>query len=710
MDIANWSSMRTDAEQPIGSVSYPDGGAEGVRRELRPAGPILNGDIEREINHGVQVDLTAVALRNNLPSIFVSLVSAIGFSFVAWSSETWIGLWLAAIAAAAGARLVIQAWSVRSLRESWGSDPARFRAIRLGHAVGLFAAAMPWVVLAWFELPDMAMRERHVFLIIVSSLAGGAMGVLASRLVVGRIYIAMMLLPSCIRLVMLDEPEYVLSALGILFFGTMYVGISANHRALVRSFRLARENQQLFVRVRRHADEVEKINTSLERRVEERTQKLADMVDHDILTGLLNRRGIRRRLDAIVAADASARFAVLFLDLDRFKSVNDTLGHEVGDIVLRKIANRFAMLSPKDAAIARWGGDEFLVMLPDGENFDRRIEEIAADLRDVAQAPLEVEGRVLGLGASIGIAVHPEDGLGVTQAIHAADLAGTEAKRTGRSKFLRFDANVAERQRRRQEIGFELRQANYDECFEVYYQPIVDAKTGAVHQREALVRWTHGNLGVVSPAEFIPIAEETGHIVDLGQWVLVRACRDAVAWQAAGAPVGVAVNVSIRQILSEGWVDQVLMTLETTGLPTELLEIEVTESAFDEECGPVVIEGLRRLSEHGVRIVVDDFGTGYSALSRLRQLPIDGVKIDRSFVVSQDERDFAIIEATIFIARRYGLSVTAEGIETQEQIQRLRGVGIDHFQGYYYGRPERLSAIAFEAPSRKRVASGTTGA
>jgi diguanylate cyclase (GGDEF)-like protein/PAS domain S-box-containing protein len=419
------------------------------------------------------------------------------------------------------------------------------------------------------------------------------------------------------------------------------------------------------------------------RQAEERIRFLAH---HDALTRLPNRTGLAERLGTLreLPGRANAPFAMLALDLDRFKAVNDTLGHGVGDALLVKVATRLRAAIRAQDIICRLGGDEFAIIQFEGQQ-PAAATALAQRLIDLLSRPFLVNGHVLNVGTSIGIALSPEDGATLVDLTRSADLALYRAKHEGRGTFRFFETDMDTRMQRRRLLELELRSAIAMRQFHLLYQPQVDAASGAVVGFEALIRWTHSTRGVISPADFIPLAEETGLIVPIGDWVLREACREAAAW----APeISLSVNLSPVQFRNPGLVASVQGACAAAGLDPRRLELEITESVLLTDSAGT-LETLRALKTFGVRIAMDDFGTGYSSLSYLRSFPFDKIKIDRSFVsdVTSGGEAAAIVRAIIGLGRSLGMQTTVEGVETQAQFDHLRAEGCDQIQGYLVGRP-----------------------
>jgi len=427
--------------------------------------------------------------------------------------------------------------------------------------------------------------------------------------------------------------------------------------------------------------------------------QLDRLTNQDTLTGLPNRNLL---LDRIAQALALARrqdcmAAVMFLDLDRFKTVNDTLGHETGDRLLVVVSERLKACLREGDTVARIGGDEFVVVLPNiADNDLGRINNVAEKLLKSLASPIQIDEHELFVSASLGISLYPRDGEDAPTVLKHADVAMYRAKDEGRNNHQFFAADMNARALERLTLENRLRRALENDEFVVHYQPQVETSGGRIVGVEALVRWQSPTLGLISPADFIPLAEETGLIVSIGAWVLHAACAQNRAWQDAGLPpVRVAVNLSARQFQQRDVVKMVAEALAATNLDGRYLDLELTESMLMHD-PEKVIETLRQLKALGIHIALDDFGTGYSSLAYLKRFPIDEIKIDQSFVrdVVEDPEDAAIVRAILGISRSLGLSVVAEGVETLEQQHYLQQHDCDRMQGYLFGRPVPAGEIA----------------
>ncbi len=430
--------------------------------------------------------------------------------------------------------------------------------------------------------------------------------------------------------------------------------------------------------------------------------KIVHLARHDPLTELANRIVFRQQLDAMCEARGNGKvapFAVHLVDLDEFKAVNDTYGHGVGDDLLKQVADRLRQAVRGSDVVARLGGDEFAVIqagCPDAGAAAALADRLCRSLA----RPYSLNGNDLLIGASIGIALAPEDGCTAKDLVHAADIALYAVKSAGRGTYLRFEAEMDARRKARLSMEADLRAAINQQQFELHYQPIVSCANGRVTAYEALVRWRHPERGNIAPLDFIPLAEETGLIVPLGNWIMRTACKD-VAGLCTQARV--AVNLSPLQFRDRNLVASVEAALRESGLPPSRLEIEITESALLQN-DALTQDNLTQLRAMGVNMAMDDFGTGYSSLGYLLTYPIHSIKIDRSFVdgVGTKSTSTAIVRVITSLASALGLTTTAEGVETADQLRALRELGCDEVQGYLLGRPQPLSAGKVMALSREQ--------
>ena len=427
--------------------------------------------------------------------------------------------------------------------------------------------------------------------------------------------------------------------------------------------------------------------------------ELAHLAHHDPLTDLPNRLLFTDRAEqALASAQLHKRgCALLLLDLDHFKIINDSLGHNIGDQLLKLVGERLKALFGPGVTLARLGGDEFAVL---AESCSQVVQAAALAQRmlDVMKQPFIFDGHQLFISASIGISLFPNDALSAEQLLRNADSALFKAKSVGREGYALYTEELTAHAQNRVEIARELRRALEQQELRVYYQPVHDLHTSRLIGVEALVRWEHPERGLVPPGEFVPIAERTGLIADIDGWVMEQACRQMCQWLADGVPLSfIAINVSSRLFARRELYDQVAQVLHDTGLDPAFLELEVTESAVMDD-PEVALEQLHRLRELGLRLAIDDFGTGYSSLLRLKRLPVQKLKIDQGFVAGLpwDDDDAAIVRVVIALAKSMGMQVHAEGIEQVEQARFLLEQHCDMGQGYWFGRPMPAQAIDWD--------------
>ena len=458
-----------------------------------------------------------------------------------------------------------------------------------------------------------------------------------------------------------------------------------------------RSLRDTLARLRMTTKELEEHRRTLEQRVKERTEELMKanaeldkLATHDVLTGLPNRMMFSQLLNrAIQSARRHKRqFAVFFTDLDRFKIINDTLGHEAGDQLLQEIAMRLKQALRSVDVVARLGGDEFVILV-DEVNDLSQVGTVAHKILSAASKPMVLMGEECRVTVSIGISIYPKDAEDEQSLMKTADIAMYSAKEDGKNNYKFYSKDIQSKSIERLSIETNLCSALERNEFSLHYQAKLDFKTGAITGVEALLRWQNPYLGSMTPTQFIPVAEETGLIVPIGRWVLKTACAQNVAWQRQGLPpVCMAVNLSLQQLTDDNLLEDIGTTLKDSGMAPNLLELEIAESMLMHH-SERVIATLTKIKNMGVRLAIDDFGTGFSSLARIKRFPIDTLKVDRSFIrnIPQDTENKTITEAIIAMGKTLGLTVVAEGVETKEQMEFLQEHACDGMYGYFFNRP-----------------------
>lgn len=430
-------------------------------------------------------------------------------------------------------------------------------------------------------------------------------------------------------------------------------------------------------------------------------ERIHHLAYHDPLTDLPNRRMYVQQLtkEIMQGKRFQSNMAVLFLDMDKFKDINDSYGHDVGDMLLVEAARRLQTCVQSGDIVARLGGDEFTILLSQ-LNDVKQAESVAEMIQNQLQKPFDLNGHVITLSCSIGIALFPQDGDTAEDLLKRADTALYSVKSVGRNGYALFDPTMEAKSLERILMENELRKAIEQEQFQIHYQPKMDIGSQSLTGMEALVRWVHPELGVISPGKFIPIAEESGLIVELGEWILKEACRQNKKWHEEGHRLKVSVNLSARQIFQKDLVEIITATLKELELSAEWLELEITESIFVKMEEATVV--LQQLREAGIHISIDDFGTGYSSFSYIKSLPVDTIKIDASFIrdIHHNQESQAIVKAIVTIADSLQMNVIAEGIELDDQVEALQQNGCVHGQGYLFSKP--LATEEFERFLRSR--------
>jgi diguanylate cyclase (GGDEF)-like protein len=509
------------------------------------------------------------------------------------------------------------------------------------------------------------------------------------------------------RVESLQQQKQMVSALAIAATLVILYLFGAFYESMTRTILTLKEASlrfaagELSTRVRLHTkDELQEVGSFFNQMADSFSQMMQDrkqyeeqivyQAHYDPLTSLPNRTLLADRL-AVAITDAQRRghtLAVIFLDLDRFKLINDTLGHDVGDALLVRVAERLVACVRKEDTVCRMGGDEFLFVLPNIGGIDY-VKETAERISGVLAEPVQIDQHKLYISGSIGISMYPSDGANSGELIKNADTAMYAAKNQGRGCYRFYDRQMNEKAGQMLQIETNLRRALEREEFTLYYQPKLDLVSGVICGVEALVRWNHPTLGLVPPSDFIPVAEELGLIIPLGEWVLRTACIQNKAWQDAGlAPLRISVNITSAQFQREDFYHTVASALEDSGLEAGWLELELTESVVMNISAKASIR-LKQLKELGICLAIDDFGTGFSSLSYLKHFPIDTLKIDRSFIkdIPGAPKDTAITKTIIALGRRLGLRVVAEGVETKEQLAFLASRKCNEVQGYLLSKP-----------------------
>jgi diguanylate cyclase (GGDEF)-like protein len=410
-------------------------------------------------------------------------------------------------------------------------------------------------------------------------------------------------------------------------------------------------------------------------------------IHHDSLTGLPNRKYLYKYLVDVIkkSEDKKQKIAVLFLDIDRFKLINNSLGHSIGDLLLKAVGDRLKNLVRQDELLVRWGGDEFAIVAKT-INAKDAVVQIAEAILQILTFPFSCGGHEIHITTSIGASVYPDHDTAVEGLIRNADMAMYRAKAEGQNSFQFYVPNMQEQSFQRLVMENNLRRALENEELITYYQPQVDIKTGHIVGLEVLLRWKHVTLGSISPSQFIPLAEETGLIIAIGNWVLRNACLQAIAWQNIGlVPIQIGVNLSIKQLQQKDFLSSLKQILEETNFDPHYLELEITEGIMMDNIAEKIVL-LNQFRQMGIRLSIDDFGTGYSSLLYLKNLPVDTLKIDKSFIehIVHKKQDKSIVASIINLSHNLNLTVIAEGAETKEQVDLLRSLGCDQIQGYFY--------------------------
>lgn len=558
--------------------------------------------------------------------------------------------------------------------------------------VSRYATAFSLSAYSVIFFDSMEVIELACTIVILSAMAGGAATVLAAhkRLVLS--YPFILLLPTSI--LGLFSPEHyknIFGILGLVFVSVIYLSAKRAYLFTTESILIKNQHADLLKQMELKNQEVSEVNTNLEEKVKQRTEQIFELSNVDPLTKLFNRVAFSNHLKKLIKSSKQKKkkLAVLFIDLDGFKSINDAHGHSIGDKVLVETARRLRSLIEEQQCLCRWGGDEFLITLPDSQVDEAR--KFARLLISLISQPIKIENHELQVGATIGISICPDHGVDDEELVTLADMAMYVQKQTAKSDVCVFTKQMREALNREIKLIEGLSQAIQNDELFLVFQPVIDSQSGRVTFCEALLRWEL-NGEFISPSEFIPIAEQHGLIHSIGSWVLHESCQIAANWPFE-KNVYVSVNVSVAQVMQGDLVSIVKSALSASGLSEQNLHIEITESIFAEDIN-YVLEQIKALQALDIKISLDDFGTGFSSLAVLQSLSADVVKIDQSFISSIDQGGKAIIKATQYMANELGYTVVAEGVETKVQADALSEMGIESLQGFYFSKPMKAEKLA----------------
>ncbi|MFT4938911.1 MAG: diguanylate cyclase (GGDEF)-like protein [Paraglaciecola sp.] len=586
-------------------------------------------------------------------------------------------------------------WKFRLSKSAFDGQHAQIR-----FSTGCMLTALCWTIYPLALIEQLSLIEFTTTMIILAALAGGSLNTMAASTRLSLSYALILLLPVSIYAAIFgQESRQLLGLLGIIYSAAIVLISKTSGKFVYDAIQLKNINTQLTEQIKNQQIDIARIkqnlletaeklnhaNSGLEDEVKKRTERIFQLSNLDSLTGLMNRKGFTKELNQLIirAKKTDNNLALLFIDLDGFKRINDTMGHHMGDNVLIEVTSRIKAFTDENAS-GRWGGDEFLVALPYSD-VESAISIARAIITSISK-PINVNANEIHMSAAVGIAMCPEHGDTAAELIQLADLAMCEQKRLGTNHPKIFSRDLKQQIEASQLFLDGLQKAIEKKQLYVCYQPIQCAKDNYSWSFEALLRWDFDGK-FVGPDVFIPLAEKSGLIKEIGAWVLNRACMDASHWQHC-QQAAVSVNVSVIQLMDDGFIRVLDNALRSSGLPAERLHIEVTESVFvDNE--KKIRDQLDAIQKRNIHVSIDDFGTGYSSLSQLQTLPVNYVKIDKSFVDNMESNGDAIIRATLFIARELNCLTIAEGVETKEQAMALSAMGVDFLQGYYFAKPMR---------------------
>ena len=578
-------------------------------------------------------------------------------------------------------------WQKNIGRDELKSGVAELYRFRAGN----IATALVWSFYGVYFFDSLSLIEFSTTIIILSSMAGGGSTVLAADKITSISYSIILLIPISLLGITSDQTHhYVLGLLGLSFSGVMVISGLKSSKFTLQAIKIKHHNEQLVT----HKDElllkIKQHNEMLEQTIHIRTKEVVRVSNIDPLTNLANRKAFSTIINDLIrnAQKMQQSIAVLFIDLDGFKAINDQNGHATGDIVLARVAKRLSEITKNKYEVCRWGGDEFIVAMVNVTVEQAKL--FATEVIKEIKRPIELSVNAVGVGATIGISIYPDHASTGDDLILLADTAMYKQKLVKISNVLVFTEQMREVLLFNSSLKTGLENALANNQLYLVYQPVVDGQTNNVTFCEALLRWRWDDKNI-APDDFIPIAEQYGFIHEIGAWVLKQACFDAVEWS-LGDDVAISVNVSVAQIMNDDIIDIVENAIVSSGISPGRLHLEITESLFAENIDKV-IDVVRKLQAIGTKISIDDFGTGFSSLALLQNLSANIVKIDKCFISALNQGGRAIIQATMNIAHDLKFDVVAEGVETAEQVEALNLLGVNNLQGYYFSKPLRYTEL-----------------
>ena len=625
----------------------------------------------RSCNHKVELnDRLELLYRSSYAGFLIMLAAASGLVF--WFDSTShayvrLGWWVAMLLLMLWRLFYSYTWCVKSKQGELGtsSDLLRFR-------IGALLTASLWAFYCIYFYSDSDLYQLCISMIIVGTLAGGASTVLSGDLPLAVLYPQILLVPYSLLLTLSGTPEHqLLGVLGLIFAGIIFFSAYKAARFTLDSIRLRYQHTLLL--------------KNMQSEVESRTDKIIELSQLDSLTKLLNRPAfIEAANEQIKHTAKDKHLSVFFIDLDSFKPVNDNFGHHVGDTLLKQLALRLKENFDNNALVCRWGGDEFIILAKTTNK--KQVEIIANKINTLIESTFIFDEYKIDLDASIGVSIFPSHSQSIEELISFADVSMYENKHTQKTDYVLFSKDLAEKVQRDFALSSAIRKAVSRKQLNLVYQPIIDTRNGECHAVEALLRWEHKGKAI-PPDVFIPLAEKHGAIREIGYWVLEKAIQQQKLMMQDGLNIKICINVSIVQFEDAEFVNIVRNMIDKYQVDTNLFHIEITESVFSSD-KPKLLQAIKQLQTLGFFISVDDFGTGYSSLSVIQDLAVNIVKIDRSFVNKLDSNGATIIKAVMLMANELNYKVVAEGVETVEQKNTLKTLGVHYLQGYLFSKPQ----------------------